>query len=214
MKPALYQLDPLSRRRFAETVAKAALGVSLLPRLGASADTTPGADNRSLPGFGKAKHVIWLQMLGGMSHIDTLDPKTGERLWDMGFWGSWVESSAVGGDDGLGYIGSSDLRRITSFDPKTGRIIWRTDVYGAPWGKPLVTDRFVYDGVSAIVPYMTRHVGGVVALDRVSGKLAWRYPLPNPSGTLHYGFAGSPTRSGDTFVIGGLDGALYAFPIS
>lgn len=78
MKPALAQLDPLSRRRFAETVAKAALGVTLLPRLGAAADTAPGLANRSLPGFGKAKHVIWLQMLGGMSHIDTLDPKQGD----------------------------------------------------------------------------------------------------------------------------------------
>lgn len=78
MKPALFQLDPLSRRRFAETVAKAALGVTLLPRFGAAADTAPGLDNRSLPGFGKAKHVIWLQMLGGMSHIDTLDPKQGD----------------------------------------------------------------------------------------------------------------------------------------
>ncbi|HEY2860882.1 MAG TPA: DUF1501 domain-containing protein [Terracidiphilus sp.] len=28
-------------------------------------------------GFGTAKHVIWLQMVGGMSHIDTFDPKTG-----------------------------------------------------------------------------------------------------------------------------------------
>ena len=27
---------------------------------------------------GKAKNVIWLQMIGGMSHIDTLDPKTGD----------------------------------------------------------------------------------------------------------------------------------------
>lgn len=148
------------------------------------------------------------------SALLALDPRTGERLWDMGFWGSWVESTAVAGDDGLGYVGSSDLRRVTSFDPRTGRIIWRTDVYGAPWGRPLVTDKFVYDGVSAIVPYMTRHTGGVVALDRVSGKLAWRYPLPNPPGTLHYGFAGSPARSGDAFVIGGLDGALYAFPIN
>ncbi len=78
MKPVPFLLDPLSRRRFAETVAKAALGVTLLPRLGAAADTAPGLDNRSLPGFGKAKHVIWLQMLGGMSHIDTLDPKQGD----------------------------------------------------------------------------------------------------------------------------------------
>lgn len=78
MKPMLSQLDPLSRRRFAETVAKAALGVTLLPRFGAAADAVPGVDQRSLPGFGKARHVIWLQMLGGMSHIDTLDPKQGD----------------------------------------------------------------------------------------------------------------------------------------
>lgn len=78
MKPMLSQLDPLSRRRFAETVTKAALGVTLLPRFGAAADAAPGVDHRSLPGFGKARHVIWLQMLGGMSHIDTLDPKQGD----------------------------------------------------------------------------------------------------------------------------------------
>lgn len=78
MKSALFQLDSLSRRRFAETVAKAALGVTLLPRFGTAADTAPGLDNRGLPGFGKARHVIWLQMLGGMSHIDTLDPKEGD----------------------------------------------------------------------------------------------------------------------------------------
>jgi outer membrane protein assembly factor BamB len=60
---------------------------------------------------------------------------------------------------------------------------------------------------------MTRHEGGLVALDRKTGKLAWRFPLPNPTGTLHYGFAGSPARAGDALVIGGMDGALYAFPL-
>jgi len=142
-----------------------------------------------------------------------LVPETGEQVWAMSFWGSWVESTAVQGKDGLGYIGSSDLRRVVSFDPKDGRIVWRTDVYGAPWGKPLVTDGYVYDGASAIVPYMTRHAGGLVALDRRTGKIAWRFPMINPPGTLHYGFAGSPARAGDALVIGGLDGALYAFPL-
>ncbi len=78
MKSALLQLDPQTRRQFAETVAKTALGVTLLPRLGGAASTAPGVDNRTLPGFGKARHVIWLQMIGGMSHIDTLDPKEGD----------------------------------------------------------------------------------------------------------------------------------------
>ena len=147
------------------------------------------------------------------SALLALVPETGETAWTMGFWGSWVESTAVQGDDGLGYIGSSDLRRVLCFDPKDGRIVWRTDVYGAPWGKPLLTDMYVYDGASAIVPYMTRHAGGLVAIERKTGKLAWRFPLTNPPGTLHYGFAGSPTRAGEVFLIGGMDGALYAFPL-
>jgi outer membrane protein assembly factor BamB len=159
-------------------------------------------------------------MIGGRLIVGTrgsvlmgLIPETGEQVWAVSFWGSWVESTAVQGDDGLGYIGSSDLRRVVSFDPKDGRIVWRTDVYGAPWGRPLVTDRYVYEGASAIVPYMTRHAGGLVALDRRTGKIAWRFPMINPPGTLHYGFAGSPARAGDALVIGGLDGALYAFPL-
>lgn len=159
-------------------------------------------------------------MIGGRLIVGTrgsallgLDPQNADQVWKIGFWGSWVESTPTEGPDGLAYIGSSDLRRVMCFDPKDGRIVWRTDVFGAPWGKPLVTDRFVYDGASAIVPYMTRHAGGLVALDRQTGKVTWRFPMTNPPGTLHYGFAGSPARAGDALVIGGMDGALYAFPL-
>lgn len=71
------KLDCLSRRSFAEHVAKATLGVSLLPNLLRGAEPE-NVSNKTLPGFGKAKNVIWLQMIGGMSHIDTLDPKSGD----------------------------------------------------------------------------------------------------------------------------------------
>ncbi len=136
----------------------------------------------------------------------------GARDWHIGFWGSWVESSAVEGRDGLGYIGASDLRRVTCFDPRNGRIVWRTDVFGAPWGRPVVTEKFVYDGTADYTPYNIRHVGGVVALDRASGRLAWRWPLPHPPGTYCSGFAASPVLADGLLVIGGLDGSLYAFP--
>ncbi len=76
MNAPLRSLDSISRRQFAEHVAKTTLGVSLLPHLLRGAAAAP-ADTKSLPGFGKAKNVIWLQMIGGMSHIDTLDPKAG-----------------------------------------------------------------------------------------------------------------------------------------
>ncbi len=70
-----HQLDPISRRAFCERWAKAALGVAVLP--GAS-EKLWAAEGVAGPGFGKAKNVIFLQMIGGMTHIDTLDPKEGE----------------------------------------------------------------------------------------------------------------------------------------
>jgi hypothetical protein len=65
-------LDPLSRRSFCEKWAKASLGVTVLHGLGGRSMAAYDG-----PGFGKAKNVIFLQMIGGMSHIDTLDPKEG-----------------------------------------------------------------------------------------------------------------------------------------
>lgn len=75
MNPYL-KLDPASRRDFMLRTAKAALGVSVLSGLdnkamGAAAAAPAGVG-------GKAKAVIYLYMQGGMSHIDTFDPKTGD----------------------------------------------------------------------------------------------------------------------------------------
>jgi len=73
------QLDPLSRRAFCERWASAALGVTVLHGFGRGSlfAEEAKATAPSGPGYGKAKNVIFLQMVGGMSHIDTLDPKDG-----------------------------------------------------------------------------------------------------------------------------------------
>lgn len=155
-------------------------------------------------------------IIGGRdSELRALDPATGALRWKLGYWGSWVESTAVPApeNNGRAYIGSSDLRRVVCFDANEGRIVWRTDVFGSPWGRPLVTEKFVYAAMAAEVPYMIRHEGGLAALDRTTGKLVWRWPMPNPPGVYSWGFAGSPTRVGDLLLIGGIDGTLYAFPI-
>jgi hypothetical protein len=72
------QLDSISRRAFCERWAKATLGVTVLhgaARHAFAAETAAAATTG--PGFGKAKNIIFLQMIGGMTHIDTLDPKDG-----------------------------------------------------------------------------------------------------------------------------------------
>lgn len=73
MKNELLKIDAATRREFMLRTAKTALGVSLLP-VSSSLRAASGGEG---PGFGKAKAVIYLFMEGGMSHIDTFDPKTG-----------------------------------------------------------------------------------------------------------------------------------------
>ena len=61
--------DELSRRKFIKGMAKTCLGVSAI--MGAS-----DLNSYEIPGKpASARHVIFLYMSGGMTHIDTFDPK-------------------------------------------------------------------------------------------------------------------------------------------
>jgi len=68
MKHSLNQFDDVSRRQFITGMARTCLGVSLVPPMGLAR-----ALETSTPKF--ASHVIYLNMRGGMSHIDTFDTK-------------------------------------------------------------------------------------------------------------------------------------------
>lgn len=72
----LRSMNYATRRSFMTAAAKACLGVSVLamPSIVRAADEQVAA---AAKGAGKAKSVIYLYMAGGMSHIDTWDPKPG-----------------------------------------------------------------------------------------------------------------------------------------
>lgn len=63
--------DPIERRQFITNAAKTLLGVSALP-VGVHARPTVATG-------GKAKRVVYLYMAGGMSQLDTFDPKPDNR---------------------------------------------------------------------------------------------------------------------------------------
>jgi hypothetical protein len=91
MKDPLHSLAPESRRLFLQRCARTALGVSILPafRAGALAgdvNAQPGGTGGS--GFGSAKRIIFLQLRGGMSHLDTFDPKAGPSKGPKGALGT------------------------------------------------------------------------------------------------------------------------------
>lgn len=70
--------DELNRRRFVSLAAKSFLGVSILPWATHSSLSGAGLGlNRPLNHAPKAKNVIYLYMSGGMTHLDTFDPKSG-----------------------------------------------------------------------------------------------------------------------------------------
>ena len=64
--------DEFTRRQFLSNAARTYLGVHLFPMVGVGiAEAAPA----SAAQVAKAKHVIYLYMSGGMSHIDTFDTK-------------------------------------------------------------------------------------------------------------------------------------------
>jgi hypothetical protein len=79
MKNLLKNLDDVSRREFAQYAAKTFLGVSLLPIGGAAMALAADEEkpNEPTPRKNPAKNIIYLYMSGGMTHLDTFDPKPG-----------------------------------------------------------------------------------------------------------------------------------------
>ncbi len=74
MLNSLRRSDVSTRRSFLESLARTAMGVSILPvseSLFAASPAVLSAPAR------KAEHVIYLFMQGAMSHLDTFDPKPG-----------------------------------------------------------------------------------------------------------------------------------------
>ena len=68
-------MNELNRRQFISQMAKACLGVGLFPLAGSYIHTPAAAFETAR--FSPARKVIYLNMAGAMSHVDTFDPKPG-----------------------------------------------------------------------------------------------------------------------------------------
>jgi hypothetical protein len=78
MQPTDLSMDEISRRLFLTRAARAFLGVGLAPAVGGLLPSLAAAQN--VAAAAKAKQVIYLFMVGGMSHLDTFDPKPGTEV--------------------------------------------------------------------------------------------------------------------------------------
>ena len=101
MKQLLKSLDTPTRREFIERCAATSFGLSIVP---AAQIVAADSEAQKPASFGKAKSVIWLMLGGGLSHIDSLDPKQGKskgrRLrWARGWrwWWWWFSGAPTAG---------------------------------------------------------------------------------------------------------------------
>lgn len=143
-----------------------------------------------------------------------LDQTTDAIAWRDSYWFSWVESTPRL-DGGLLYIGGSDFRRVSAVEPKTGRMRWSTDVRGLSWGTPLVTNAVVYASTAGqnLEGTVIQHTGGIVAIERSSGAVKWRFPIIGNAGDAFVGSAGSLTSAAGMLIAATLDGRLVALPL-
>ena len=77
LKDALRQLDHSTRRQLITNAAKACLGVSVVGGMNWASSAVAADSAAPAPNKKHAKSVIYIYMTGGMSHIDTWDPKPG-----------------------------------------------------------------------------------------------------------------------------------------
>jgi hypothetical protein len=76
MPAPLLHSDEITRSEFIASAARSLLGVGLLPGF----FTNQALAIEPVPVGTRAKNVIYLYMDGGMSHVDTWDPKSGEVM--------------------------------------------------------------------------------------------------------------------------------------
>ncbi len=77
MKDPLLQSDEITRRGFIMNAARTYLGVGIAPLLGGTLTSHAAAQAKGAGGTAEA--VIFLNMSGGMSHIDTFDVKPNKK---------------------------------------------------------------------------------------------------------------------------------------
>lgn len=80
MKTSIYSAETTlrnrhSRRQFIAESARTLLGVTAISNLGSKSLAVPGENTSAMKQVPTARNVIYLYMTGGMSHLDTFDPK-------------------------------------------------------------------------------------------------------------------------------------------
>jgi hypothetical protein len=133
------------------------------------------------------------------------------------FWtGDDTDASMVIDDEGYLYVASelekmtersAEVGQLMKLDPRRPRrpVVWSVPLgrigegnAGGSWSTPAIDRSTVY---------VAENAGGVLGVDRVSGRVRWRLPLPGPTWS-------SPVVVDQVLLQGDCEGVLHAYDVS
>ncbi len=124
--------------------------------------------------------------------------RTGKRIGWVKLGGAIEGSPVVEGS--MVYVAISNVdESLVAFDLREGKAQWKQD-YGDIEASPLLLNQRLYFG---------NIQGDFFCVNASDGLQVWKYEIPE--NTLHHGFRSSAAAEGNTVVVGGEDGVIYAF---
>ncbi len=140
-----------------------------------------------------------------------LDVLTGTLKWKFlySFSYPYIESSAWI-ENGVVYVGSSDLEKVFAFNATTGSVLWNSSVGGDTWSSPLLHNGTIYVGLATYDwnSTTTPMSGSLLVMNAATGNIKWRYNTK--TSPFIGGVVSSPALYQNLVYFGSLDGKVYA----
>lgn len=138
-----------------------------------------------------------------------LDAQSGSEIWKYNYWWSLVESSPVI-ENGILYIGSSDLKRVSAIDLETGKTRWNFRTSGYPYTVASIDQSTVYMGSMEFDPEQ-KASGFLYLLNRETGHLMEKIEVPSGKPGYLNGIYGDIAVGKTMYYAACLGGKILAF---
>lgn len=147
-------------------------------------------------------------VIAGDYAVHGFDATSGERRWRFEPGDGYGPGLYLGDAGEHVVFTGSPSGRLYAVDVKHGRLMWSAPAApesGTTVFQPSLSGELVVAGYST---FRTPSGGGVLAVDRLTGRERWRREFPRP-GTNGTGFGGGPAVSGDLVIAASGDGWIH-----
>ena len=125
------------------------------------------------------------------SYVSALDPLTGERVWSVATLPESAPSAGQGSVFAIESVPDEKTDKLVARSQRDGGVAWSREVSGARGPAPVLAGKLV----------IVHGDEGVVAVDAVSGELAWKSSIPRTRSTIGHATSLAAALGSKTLVV-------------